>query len=99
MVITTTSTVSGKRKVFKIIKLEKLFFVSEDVSEVNNFIKTFQKILGEDFNWDEIGITVKVAYIFYVIFLLLATPFVIIIDLIFRNADIIFVSPTGMSIL
>ena len=62
------------------------------------FFKTFAKIIGEDFNWDEIYITVKVAYIFYVIFFLLAAPFVVIIDVIFRNADIIFVSPTGMSI-
>ena len=44
-------------------------------------------------------ITVKVAHIFHVIFFLLAVPFVVFIDVIFRNADIIFVSPTGMSIL
>ena len=44
-------------------------------------------------------ITVKVAHIFHVIFFLLVVPFVVLIDVIFRNADIIFVSPTGMSIL
>ena len=63
------------------------------------FFKTFLKIIGEDFNFDGLYFIWKVLYLPYVIFLLPVLPLVVVIDALARDADILFVSPAGMSIL
>merc|ERR1712038_1756737 len=56
-----------------------------------NFL--WEKISGQNFHWDNFYLRWKVFYFPFSALLFFLIPFVVLLDAIFRNADIMFVSP------
>ena len=63
-----------------------------------HFFRNFlwEKITGTDFHWDDFFLVWKMMYFPFALFLFFCLPFIVLIDAVFRKADILFVSPEMM---